>query len=43
MHILAVVWHYWIGVAVAIGALLAVLATVAGYLVKVWAARYPRQ
>jgi hypothetical protein len=43
MHLLAVVWHYWIGVAVSIGALLAVLATVAGYLIKVWSARYPRQ
>lgn len=43
MHLLAVVWHYWLGVAIVIGAALAVIATVVGYLVKVWSARYPRQ
>lgn len=41
--IAARVWHYWIGVAILIPALLLVLATVVGYLVKVTSNRYPRQ
>lgn len=36
-------WHYWIGVAILIPAVLLVLATVVGYLVKVTSNRYPRQ
>jgi len=37
------VWHYWIGIAVLIPALLLVVATVIGYLVKVTSHRYPKQ
>lgn len=36
-------WHYWIGIAVLIPALLLVVATIVGYLVKVTSNRYPRQ
>ena len=39
----AVVWHYWIAVPLAVGAVLLLLAVVAGYLKKVQAAKYPRQ
>lgn len=39
----AKVWHYWIAVPLAGGAVLAVLATVAGYLKKVQSLKYPRQ
>lgn len=35
-------WTYWIGVPLAIGGVLLVLATVVGYLRKVQAPRYPR-
>jgi hypothetical protein len=38
-----VVWHYWIGVAIAIPAILLVVATIAGYLTKVSRPRYPKQ
>ena len=37
------VWHYWIAVPLAAGAVLAVVATVAGYLKKVSALKYPRR
>lgn len=37
------VWHYWIGIAVLIPAVLLVVATVIGYLVKVTSHRYPKQ
>jgi hypothetical protein len=40
---LAVVWHYWIAVPLAAGAILAVIATVAGYFVKVSSQRYPKR
>ena len=40
---LAVVWHYWIGVAIAIPAILLLVATLAGYFMKVSRMRYPRQ
>ena len=45
MHVLvaAKVWHYWIGIAILLPALLAVVATIIGYLVKVTANRYPKQ
>ncbi len=39
----AKVWHYWIGIAILLPALLAVVATIIGYLVKVTANRYPKQ
>jgi hypothetical protein len=41
--ILGVVWHYWIGVAIAIPAILLVVATIVGYLTKVSRPRYPKQ
>jgi hypothetical protein len=37
------VWHYWIAVPLAGGAVLAVVATVAGYLKKVSSLKYPRR
>jgi hypothetical protein len=37
------VWHYWLAVPLAAGAVLAVLAVVVGYLKKVQSAKYPRQ
>ena len=40
---LAVVWHYWIAVPLAAGAILAVIATIVGYLVKVTSLRYPKR
>jgi hypothetical protein len=40
---LAVVWHYWIGVALAIPAILLTIATIIGYVRKVVMPRYPRQ
>lgn len=39
----AQVWHYWLGAALAGGAILAVIATIVGYLVKVTSTKYPRQ
>lgn len=39
----AKVWHYWIGIAILLPALLAVVLTIIGYLVKVTANRYPKQ
>jgi hypothetical protein len=39
----AEVWHYWVGVVVAIGTILSVLALVVGYLVKVVAPQYPKR
>ena len=38
----AKVWHYWIGIAILLPSLLAVVATVIGYLVKVSSKKYPR-
>ena len=40
--VLAVVWHYWIAVPLAAGAVLTALAIVFGYLKRVQAAKYPR-
>jgi hypothetical protein len=39
----AVVWHYWLGVLLAIGVVLATVAVVAGYLKKVESTRYPKR
>jgi hypothetical protein len=39
----AKVWHYWIGIAILIPALLLVVATVLGYLTKVTSNKYPKQ
>lgn len=35
-------WHFWIGAALVIGAVLATLATAIGYVVKVSSTKYPR-
>jgi len=40
--VLAVAWHYWIAVPLAIGAVLTALAVVAGYLRRVQSVKYPR-
>ncbi len=39
----AKVWHYWIAVPLVGGALLAIIATVVGYLKKVQSLKYPPQ
>lgn len=39
----AKVWHYWIAVPLFAGSLLAVVATVAGYLKKVQSMKHPRR
>ena len=36
-------WHFWVGVTLFGGAVLAVLATIVGYLVRVTSSKYPRQ
>jgi hypothetical protein len=42
MHVLAAyVWTFWIAVLLVIGAVVAVIATVVGYIVKVQAPQYP--
>jgi hypothetical protein len=38
---LAVVWHFWIGVALVLSAVALLVAIVGGYLYKVTRARYP--
>ena len=40
---LAVVWHFWIGFFLAIGAVATVLAVIAGYVAKVEVPRYPKK
>jgi formate-dependent nitrite reductase membrane component NrfD len=40
---LALVWHFWIGFFLTIGAIAAVIAVVIGYLVKVEMPRYPKK
>lgn len=42
MSLAAQVWHYWIAVPLAAGGVLAVVITIAGYLKKVQALKYPR-
>ncbi len=39
----AKVWHYWIAVPLVGGALLAIIATIVGYLKKVQSLKYPPQ
>jgi hypothetical protein len=39
----APVWHFWIAVALVIPGVLLLLATIAGYLAKVVAPKYPKQ
>jgi hypothetical protein len=39
---LAVIWHYWIGVALILGTILTIVALAVGYLVTVERPRYPK-
>jgi hypothetical protein len=39
----AVIWHYWIGVAIAGGAVAGAIALVAGYFKNVESTRYPKE
>ena len=39
---LAVVWHFWIAPFLAVGAILAVVAVIGGYIANVTAKQYPR-
>jgi hypothetical protein len=43
MLLAAEVWHYWLGWAIAIGAVLTLVALLIGYLVKVQGPQYPRR
>jgi hypothetical protein len=43
MALSAVVWHYWIGVVLFVGAFLTVAAVLLGYLVKVQSLKYPKK
>ena len=38
----AVVWHYWIGVLLALGAVMTIVALAVGYLKTVESTRYPK-
>ena len=40
---LAVVWHFWIGFVLAIGAVMTLLAIAVGYVAKVEMPRYPKK
>jgi hypothetical protein len=39
----AVIWHFWIGLVLAIGSFLTILAVIAGYFIKVENPRYPKK
>jgi hypothetical protein len=39
----AVIWHYWLGVAIAGGAVAGAIALVAGYFKNVESTRYPQE
>ncbi len=39
----AVIWHFWIGLFLAIGSLATIIAIVVGYFAKVESPRYPKQ
>jgi hypothetical protein len=41
LAVLAVIWHYWIGVVLALSCVLMVLALAAGYFSKVVRPKYP--
>jgi hypothetical protein len=43
MVLAAEVWHYWLGWAIAIGAVLTTIALIIGYLVKVQSPQYPKR
>lgn len=37
------IWHYWIGLAIALGTVVTVVMLAAGYLKNVESGRYPRE
>jgi hypothetical protein len=39
----AVVWHYWIGLALAVGVILTLVAIAAGYVARVEMQKYPKK
>jgi hypothetical protein len=39
----AVIWHWWLGFFLSVGAILAIAAVVVGYIAKVQRPRYPRK
>lgn len=39
----AVIWHFWIGLFLAIGSLATIIAIVVGYFAKVESPRYPKK
>lgn len=39
----AVIWHYWIGLALFLGAILTVIAVIVGYLLRVQSLKYPKR
>lgn len=39
----AVIWHFWIGLFLAIGSLGLIIAVVVGYIAKVESPRYPKK
>jgi preprotein translocase subunit Sss1 len=41
--VLAVVWHFWIAVALVVPAFLIVLGIIIGYIIKVEMPRYPKE
>ena len=43
MYTLAVVWHFWIAVVLAAGAIFAVIALLIGYFAQVSRTRYPKK
>ena len=43
MLLAAEVWHYWLGWAIAIGAVLTFFALIVGYVVKVQGPQYPKR
>jgi len=40
---LAVIWHFWIGLFLAIGSLAVIIAVIVGYFAKVESPRYPKK
>jgi len=39
---MAPVWHFWLAVPIALGAIAALIAVVAGYVISVTRSRYPK-
>ena len=43
MHLSAVIWHFWIGLVFFVLSVVAVVAVVVGYLVRVQSLKYPKR